>query len=131
MDIFGVLSSFRLAENFWGNYETFAIAKIEEATLKLRGSLFYVKDLSPDQAQSQLKSLVPFFEVLEILKKELNAAENPALKNFKKTTGEFFQTVAHLQENLEDVAFEHHPYEMSTPALEDWSRPENDHWDNY
>ena len=57
LDTFSILASFSPAGVIWDKYEKYAIPKIEDATLKIRGSLFYLKDLTPKQAEKELKSL--------------------------------------------------------------------------
>ena len=37
LESLGVLSSFNIAETIWEKYEQFAIPKIKESTVKLRG----------------------------------------------------------------------------------------------
>jgi len=44
----GILSGFIIAET-WEKYEKFAIPKIKDSTIKLRGSIYFLKDLTPNQ----------------------------------------------------------------------------------
>lgn len=132
LDTFSVLSSFSLAESIWDRYEKYAIPKIEDATIKLRGSLFYIKDLTPKQAEKELKSLNQIITVLYTLKETLNSIEDKEFKDFKNTAIEFFDTVDLLHDNLQDIAQIHNFYEMSIAVLsEDWDSKEDQHWDNY
>lgn len=132
LDTFSVLSSFNLAESIWDKYEKYAIPKIEDATVKLRGSLFYIKDLTPKQAEKELKTLNQIITVLYKFKEMLNAIEDKEFQDFKNTAIEFFDTVDLLHDNLQDIAQIHNFYEMSMPVLsEDWDSKADQHWDNY
>jgi hypothetical protein len=132
LDTFSVLSSFNLAESIWDKYEKYAIPKIEDATIKLRGSLFYIKDLTPKQAEKELKTLNQIIPVLYTSKEMLSSIEDKEFQNFKNTAIEFFDTVDLLHNNLQDIAKIHSFYEMSMSVLsEDWDSKEDQHWDNY
>lgn len=132
LDTLGVLSSFRVAESIWSKYEKYAIPKIEEATLKIRGSLFYVKDLTPKQAQNELKSIDPIISTLWEFRKMLEPIDDQKYQLFKNTAIEFFETIDLLHDNLQDVAQMHSSYEMSMPVLaKDWDSTEDEHWDKY
>lgn len=132
LDAFGVLSSFSFADTIWTKYEEYAIPKIEEANLKLRGALFYIKDLTPEQAQKELKSLDQIIPILCKFQSMLEPIEDREFKHFKVTAIEFFDTVDLLHHNLQDVALIHRAYEMSMPALSvDWDSEEDEHWDKY
>tara|TARA_R110001592_G_scaffold275745_1_gene542839 strand:+ start:998 stop:1429 length:432 start_codon:yes stop_codon:yes gene_type:complete len=132
LDTFSVLSSFNLAESIWDKYEKYAIPKIEDATIKLRGSLFYIKDLTPKQAEKELKTLNQIIPVLYTSKEMLSSIEDKEFQNFKNTAIEFFDTVDLLHDNLQDIAKIHSFYEMSMSVLsEDWDSKEDQHWDNY
>lgn len=132
LDTFSVLSSFSLAESIWDKYEKYAIPKIEDATIKLRGSLFYIKDLTPKQAEKELKTLNQIIPVLYTSKEMLSSIEDKEFQSFKNTAIEFFDTVDLLHDNLQDIAKIHSFYEMSMSVLsEDWDSKEDQHWDNY
>lgn len=132
LDTFSVLSSFNLAESIWDKYEKYAIPKIEDATIKLRGSLFYIKDLTPKQAEKELKTLNQIIPVLYTSKEMLSSIEEKEFQNFKNTAIEFFDTVDLLHDNLQDIAKIHSFYEISMSVLsEDWDSTEDQHWDNY
>jgi hypothetical protein len=132
LDIFSVLSSFNMAESIWDKYEKYAIPKIEDATIKLRGSLFYTKDLTPKQAEKELKTLNRIIPVLHTSKEMLSSIEDKEFQNFRKVVDEFFLTVDLLHNNLLDIAKIHSSYEISIPVLsDDWDSKEDQHWDNY
>jgi len=132
LDTLGVLSSFSYAETIWTEYENYAIPKIEDATLKLRGSLFYVKDLTSKQAQKELKSLDQIIPILCKFRSLLEPVGDKKFEHFKNTAIEFFGTVDQLYDNLQDFAQIHNSYEMSIPVLAgDWDSKEDDHWDKY
>jgi len=127
-----VLSSFNLAETIWEKYEKFAVPKIEESTLKLRGTLYYLKDISPKEANKELKMLNPIIPILCKLRSMIEPIDDREFHNFKITAMEFFDTVDFFQDNLQDIVSVHSSYEISLPALsEDWNSKEDQHWDNY
>ena len=129
---FGVLSSFSVTETIWEKYETFATNKMKDATLKLRGSLYYLKDLSANDAQKELNTLSPLMPVLLHLRKAMEQADKKKFLNYQSIVLEFFETVDFLYFNLQDIADVHSTYEQSKPVLAaDWERPEDEHWNNY
>ncbi|MCK4664131.1 MAG: hypothetical protein KAT68_14785 [Bacteroidales bacterium] len=131
-DTFGVLSSFSFAETIWSKYEKYAIPKIEDTTLKLRGSLFYLKDLTPKQAQKELKSIDSIIPILCRFRSMLEPIDDQEFINFKNSAIEFLDTVDLLHNSLQDIAQIHSSYEMSMSVLaEDWDRKEDNHWDKY
>ena len=79
LDTFSVLSSFNFAESIWDKYEKYAIPKIQDATIKLRGSLFYIKDLTPKQAEKELKSLNQIIPVLYKSKEMLSSIDRKSV----------------------------------------------------
>lgn len=132
LDTFGVLSSFNFADKIWEKYEQYAIPKIEDATLKIRGSVFYIKDISPKQAEKELKSLNQLIPILHQFQEVFESNNNREFKRLKKTVLEFFEALDLLHDNLQDVAKMYSSYQQSIPVLaEDWDRSEDDHWDNY
>lgn len=132
LDTFGVLSSFNFADKIWEKYEQYAIPKIEDATLKVRGSMFYIKDMSPKQAEKELKSLNQLIPILHQFQGVFEANDNHDFKRFKKTVLEFFEALDLLHDNLQDVAQVHSSYKQSIPVLaDDWDSREDNHWDNY
>jgi len=132
LESLGVLSSFNIAETIWEKYEKFAIQKIKESTVKLRGSLYYLKDLTPGQAAEEAKSISSFIPVLAKLRTVIEPIDDRAFKAFKSTALDFFDTVDFLYANLQDVADIHSAYELSKPVLAtDWDSSEDEHWNNY
>lgn len=132
LEIFGVLSSFSLADAFWKNYESFAIPKIKNSTLKLRGSLFYIKDLSHKQAQKELQTISQLVPVINKLKAMIETVNDEEFRAFKTATLEFFETLDVLYEDLSEIADVHGSYKSSMPVLKgDWDSDADAHWDNY
>lgn len=128
----GVLSSFNIAETIWEKYEKFAIPKIKDSTIKLRGSLYYLKDLSPTQASKELSSISPLIPVLSKLRTVIDPIEDREFHDFKTAAVDFFDTVDFLYFNLQDIADVHSSYELSKPVLAtDWDSNEDEHWNNY
>lgn len=132
LDTFSILASFSPAGVIWDKYEKYAIPKIEDATLKIRGSLFYLKDLTPKQAEKELKSLDKIILVLNKYKDMLYSIDDKEYIHFKNVTIEFFNTIDLLHNNLMDIANVHASYELSINTLsKDWDSEEDQHWDNY
>jgi hypothetical protein len=132
LESLGVLSSFNIAETIWEKYEQFAIPKIKESTVKLRGSLYYLKDLTPSQGAKEAKSISTLIPVLAQLRTVIEAIDEKEFKEFKNAALDFFDTVDFLYSSLQDIADEHSSYELSKPVLAtDWEAREDEHWDNY
>lgn len=127
-----VLSGFSLAETIWEKYEKFAVPKIEESTLKLRGTLYSLKGVSPKKASKELKVLNPIIPILCKLRCMIEPIGDKEFHTFKMAAIDFFDTVDFLQDNLQDIANIHSSYEMSHSVLsKDWDSKEDQHWDNY
>jgi len=132
LDTFGVLSSFSFAETIWNKYEKYAIPKIADATLKVRGALFYIKDLTAKQAEDELSSLERILPIIGKFKSTIEPIDGQEFQHFRNAAFEFFSAINLLHLNLQDVAQIHSSYEMSMPVLaNDWDSKEDDHWDKY
>jgi hypothetical protein len=128
----GVLSGFNIATTIWKKYEKFAIPKIKESTVKLRGSLYYFKDLTPNQAAKEINSIGSLIPVLAELRTVIEPIEDEAFKAFKDAALDFFDTVEFLYASLQEMADVHGAYEYSKSVLaDDWDRAEDEHWNNY
>jgi len=132
LESLGVLSSFNIAETIWDKYENFAIPKIKESIVKLRGSLYYLKDLTPDQAAKEANSISSIIPVLDKLRAVIESIDDSEFKEFKTAALDFFDTVDFLYANLQDITDIHSSYELSKPVLAvDWDKSEDEHWNNY
>lgn len=132
LESLGVLSSFNFAESIWEKYEKFAIPKIKESTIKLRGSIFYLKDLTPTKASKEANSIGSLIPVLAKLRTVIEPINDKEFKEFKIAALDFFETVDFLYANLQEIADIHTTYELSKPVLAaDWDAVEDEHWDNY
>lgn len=128
----GVLSSFNIAETIWEKYEKFAIPKIKDSTLKLRGSIYYLKDLTPNEALKELNSISPLIPVLSKLRTVIEPIDDKKFREFRTVALDFFDTVDFLSFNLQDLADVHASYELSKSVLAtDWDSNEDEHWNNY
>ena len=128
----GILSSFNIAETIWESYENFATSKIKESTIKLRGSIFYLKDLKPNEALNELNAIKPLIPILVELRKTIEHIDDINIKEFRNIAKNFFETVDYLFHNLQDIADVNSSYEFSKPVLaKDWDSIANQHWDNY
>ncbi len=132
LDTFSVLSSFNLANAIWSNYERYAVPKIEESTIKLRGSLFYIKDLTPTQAKKEIIYLEQVLPLFSSFKEKFENIEGEDFRRFQKTVLEFYEAIYLFYNNLQDIANVNDSYFISHEVLgKDWERSEDDHWDNY
>lgn len=128
----GVLSSFSITETIWEKYEKFAIPKIKDSTIKLRGSLYYLKDLKPYEASKELNAISPLIPILLKLRTIIEPIDDREFYEFRTAALDFFDTVDFLYFNLQDIADVHSSYELSKPVLAtDWDSNEDDHWNNY
>ena len=128
----GVLSSFNIAETIWEKYEKFAIPKIKDSIIKIRGSVYYLKDLTPNEASKELNSISPLIPVLSKLRTVIESINDREFHDFRTVAFEFFDTVDFLYFNLQDIADIHSSYELSKPVLAtDWDSNEDEHWNNY
>lgn len=132
MESLGVLSGFGVADAIWERYEQFAIPKLKESTVKLRGSLYYLKSLTPKAATKEMRSLEPLLPVLVKLSKAMEEEDDKAFQAFKSAATEFIEVVNLLYESLEDIAEPGGSYRASMPVLAtDWNSQEDQHWDKY
>lgn len=132
LESLGVLSSFNISETIWERYEKFAIAKIKESTIKLRGTQFYLKDLTPVQASKELLTIEPILQVLSKFKTIIEQISIREYREFKLVALEFFNTVDFLVYNIQEIADIHSSYKLSENVLAlDWDKEEDNHWDNY
>jgi hypothetical protein len=132
LESLGVLSSFNIAETIWEKYELFAISKIKESTVNLRGSLYYLKDLTPEKAAKEAESISPLMPVLAKLRASIEPIADKEFKDFKMAAIDFFDTVDFFYTNLQDIADIHSAFEISKPVLaSDWDSSQDEHWNNY
>ncbi|WP_448519175.1 hypothetical protein [Rhodoflexus sp.] len=132
LESLGILSGFNIAETIREKYEQFAITKLRDITIQLRGSFFYHKDLTPTQAADELVAISPLMPVFSKIRAMIYVMEDSDFHDFKTVSMDFFDTVDMLYANLQDIAAVHAAYEISKPVLAvDWDRSEDDHWDNY
>lgn len=128
----GFLCGFNISDKIWDWYQRFAVPKIMESTMKIRGALFYVKDFSPQQATQELENISDMVAILDNLKTSVLAVQAPGYGAFKKAATDFFYAVDELQSALEDVAEVHYSYRLAIPAFsEDWGSESDQCWDNY
>lgn len=128
----GVLTSFSLTNVIWNEYEKFAVSKLNEATMQLRGVSYYLKDVTPKSAQKELKVLTPLMPVLANLKNTIETIDDKAFRDFQTATLDFYEVVEFLYNNLENIADVHSSYKMAIPAFaNDWDSSDDQRWDNY
>lgn len=94
--------------------------------------MFYLKDLTPEQATEEANSIASFIPVLAKLRTVIELMDESAVKVFKLTALDFFDTVDFFYSYLQDIADIHSSYEQSKPVLaNDWDSFEDEHWNNY
>lgn len=128
----GMLSSFNAADAVWEQYEHFAVPKMEESTIRLRGAMYYLKEMSAKDAERELGILALLTPALQKLSRDIESIEDKRFQRFRAAALEFISTTDQLYDGLMDIADIHAAYKASIPVLaSDWDRPEDDHWDNY
>lgn len=131
-DALGVLNSFSISETIWRKYENFAITKLNESTLKIRGTVYFLKDLTADEAKQELNLLNQLIPILSKLRSAVESNKDENLINFKTAVSSFFDSVDLLFFSLRDAAEVNSSYELSLPVLsEDWVNEKDEHWNNY
>jgi len=128
----GILSGFNIAETIWEKYEKFAIPKIKDSTIKLRGSIYFLKDLTPNQAVKEAESISSLIPVFSKLRAVIEPVEDKEFKEFRNAALEFFDTFDFFYACLQEIADIHSSYELSKPVLaNDWDCIEDEHWNSY
>ncbi len=129
---FGAISGFSYVEGIREKYEAFAVSKIQDATLKLRGAQHFLKEMTPGQARHELTLIEPVAPVLKELKYSVDRIDKREFLLLVKTAYDFFESVDLIINGLQDVAGVHSTYQASMPVLAaDWDSKEDEHWNNY
>ncbi|OQX21828.1 MAG: hypothetical protein BWK75_02275 [Candidatus Altiarchaeales archaeon A3] len=132
LETISVLNTFSLSKFVWKKYEKFAIPKIEDSTIKIRGTFYYLNNLKPKQAEQELRTLNQFEPLLSQLKQQLELIDDAEFLKFKKTALDFFTALEEITDTLNEITDIHSAYKRSIPVLaKDWDSPEDNHWDNY
>jgi hypothetical protein len=132
LETFTVLTSFNFGKNIWESYEKFALPKLEDATIKLKGILFDINKISPQQAQVELQALDQLIPIVQQIKTIIESIDDKKFYTFKEKSLEYLDTVELLYSNLQEIAHTHFCYQASIPVLsKDWDSVEDEHWDNY
>jgi len=127
----GILSISSVQKVFLDKFKKRAITKLEEETLKIRGSLFYIKNLNPKEA-NELKDITQkTINILSDIQKKIEILSDLEYNDYKVAVFDYIDAVHTLHSYLEDVTDIHNSYLISHNVLDDWNEPENDHWDNY
>jgi len=131
IDSMNMIYSFGVYESMKDEYVKIALVKLQESLMALRGSLYYLKDLTPEQAQRELKFVEVVIPVLEKIQFKISAM-NVEYDELRKVSSEFVETIQEVYFGLREIADVNESYTLSAPVLaEDWEHPDNDHWDNY
>ncbi len=127
----GILSISSVQNDFLNEFKNLAITKLEEETLKIRGSLYYVKKLDPKDAKELKDIIQKRLNILSDIQKKIELLSDLKYNDFKVAALDYIDAIHTLYSYLEDVTDIHSSYLISHNILEDWNEPENDHWDNY
>ncbi|KAB1063172.1 hypothetical protein F3059_11045 [Salibacter halophilus] len=128
----GIMSSLQYTDSVWNDYEEFAISKIEDANLRIRGAVSQSRNLKNSEAEKELLLLEKMIPVINQFEKSLESSNDEKFRAIKDSFQTFLASVKELHKTLEELADKHHHYKISTPVLsEDWDSEEDDHWDNY
>jgi len=110
----GVLNNFNLTENIWNKYEKIAVRKLESTTLKMKGILFSIDDISLEQAIKEHEMLCDFIPVFSDLRKKIKQNNNDEIRRFKSVAIHFFDTYDLLYEKFHS---EIHKYSYNDETL--------------
>lgn len=131
IDSMNMIYSFGVYESMKDEYVKIALVRLRESCMALRGSLYYLKDFTPEQAQSELKFIEVVMPVLEKIQCEIISMGDD-FSELKIIANEFVETIKEVYFGLREIADVNEMYTLSIPVLaEDWEHPDNDHWDNY
>ncbi len=112
----GVLNNFNLTENIWNKYEKIAVRKLESTTLKMKGILFSIDDISLEQAIKEHEMLCDFIPVFSDLRKKIKQNNNDEIRRFKSAAIHFFDTYDLLYEKFHSEIHKY-PYNDETLAV--------------
>jgi len=112
----GVLNNFNLTENIWNKYEKIAVRKLESTTLKMKGILFSIDDISLEQAIKEHEMLCDFIPVFSDLRKKIKQNNNDEIRRFKSVAIHFFDTYDLLYEKFHSEIHKY-PYNDETLAV--------------
>ncbi len=94
--------------------------------------MYYLKELSPQEAAQTLDNINPIMLVLATLKAKIEPINDITFRNFRTAALEFCEVMELLETNLNDIAEIHGSYKQSLAVLaEDWNSEADNHWDNY
>lgn len=131
-DLLSVLSSLSLPKNLLRGVEQKAIERMEQVTLEIRGVLYTLHDVEPDEAKKALAELKPLTAYVSKVRQLAAEINDPDLGPLATAAMTLIEVLGELIERLAEAASVHSAYVASMPVLaQDWDDPENDHWDNY
>jgi len=126
------LLAFNPNDFIWEKYKQFAIPKIEQGTITLRGLQDYISDYSPEMAAHELKELERIIQTITELRPKFQEIQNEGFREFKDASLEFFNTVENIHDMLEDISNVNQNLHTSLPVLkEDWDSEADQVWDFY
>lgn len=130
--VFGALSFLNKSESIWKKLLSMAIDTIKETTEILHKDAYKSIELDCKEAEIELDKLQPFVKTIDDSRILVESLTDNDLAEFKEVTIEFLNAFEMLYDTLQDNAFVHAHYHISTLNNDDdWNSPENDHWDNY
>lgn len=127
------ISNFTIYDTVWKRYVTFALPKINKAIAVLKQDKHNLKLLTLEEAQLQLKELVPIVVILSKFKEDMKAINETDKQEFITKSLELINEIETTAEMLEDFAAPNHYYNLfcQSSSQDDWNDPLNDHWDKY
>lgn len=132
LETISVINTFSVSKFVWKKYERFAIPKIEDCTMRIRGTFYYLHHLNSKQAELELQTLNLFTPILSQLKSQLDLVKDNEFIKFKNTALDFFIAFQEVIDTLNEISDIHSSYKSAIPVLaKDWGCPEDNHWDNY
>lgn len=127
-----VFSGIKTQHSLWKEYENFALQKIKDSVVVLRGAIYYAKELTDAEARKELNvvdSCLPFLHDFKFL---LESGSIKTSVEFRQVALELISIVDELLICLRDITDITSSYEYSLPVLSvDWECKEDDHWNNY
>lgn len=131
-EILGVFSGIKTQHPLWIDYENFALQKIKDSIVVLRGAIFYAKELTDAEARKEVHVVASSLSFFHNFRSLLESDSIKTSTEFKVAALELISIVDELLTCLREITEVTPSYEYSLPVLSvDWECKEDDHWNNY
>ncbi len=128
----GVFSGIKTQHPLWIDYEKFALQKIKDSIVVLRGAIFYAKELTDAEARKEVYVVASSLSFFHDFRTLLESDSIKTSTEFKVAALELINVVDELLICLREITEVTPSYEYSLPVLSvDWECKEDDHWNNY